>query len=273
MNINKKIKLNDGNEIPQLGLGVYQSKPGEETKQAVLWALEAGYRHIDSAQYYQNEKSVGEAIRESGIDREEIFVTTKIANDNFGFQKTKDAYKRSLDNLGYDYYDLLLLHWPVAEKRNESWQALVELKDEKLVKSIGVSNYTIKHLNELFEFSDTKPVVNQVEFHPFLFQQELLEHCNENSIVLEAYSPLTQGKRLDDPTLASIGNKHNKSVAQVMIRWNIQLGVVTIPKSVNQNRIKENADVFDFELSEDEMSKIASLNENLHFAWNPYEVE
>jgi diketogulonate reductase-like aldo/keto reductase len=255
--------------MPWVGLGVFQSPPGQTTYQTVLEALRVGYRHIDTAAIYRNEKDVGRAIRESGIPRSDIFVTTKLWNDKQGFEKAQKGLILSLKELGLDYVNLYLIHWPVPKLRLESWKALIQLKKEGLAKSIGVSNFMLRHLEELLESSDEVPAVDQVEFSPFLSQSELLAFCEKNDIQMEAYSPLTKGMRLNHPALLSIASKHKKSTAQVLIRWCIQKKVVVIPKSNQPERISENFQVFDFILDNSDMRVLDSLNENLHTGWNP----
>ena len=269
LTIETKLKLNDGNLIPQLGLGVWQISPGK-TSDAVLAALEAGYRHIDTASAYGNEESVGTAIRMSGIPRESIFVTTKLWNSDHG--NPERALDTSLRKLKMNYIDLYLIHFPVRQRR-QSWRALEALQRKGKTRSIGVSNFTIAHLRELLAESETVPAVNQVEFHPYLYQQDLLAFCQAKGIVIEAYSPLTHGERLKDPRLVAIAKKYSssktKSTAQILIRWALQHGLVVIPKSSNRRRILENADVFDFEISEDDMRLLDSFNENLRTCWDP----
>lgn len=264
LSLSSSLPLNDGNRIPQLGLGVWNA--GNKTESAVLAALKAGYRHIDTAAIYQNEKSVGSAIRKSGISRKEIFVTTKIWNSDH--KDSRAALEQSLKRLGLDYVDLYLIHWPVKE-RNETWKIFGMLKDEGKCRSIGVSNFTIRHLKELMFHSSTLPAVNQVEFNPYLYQKELLEFCNSNGIVLEAYSPLTHNKKLKDAKLLAIAEAYSKTPAQILIRWCLQRGVVVIPKSVRAERIKENGSVFDFSISEEDMEKLDDFNENLRACWDP----
>ena len=273
MTIDSTIKLNNNIEIPRFGLGVYLSKPGKKTFDAVTWAIEAGYRHIDTAKAYKNEGDVGKAIKESGIKRDEIFVTTKLWNEDQGYESALEAFDRSLDDLGFDYVDLYLIHWPVEKKRRESWRALEKIYSEGRAKSIGVSNYTIKHLKEMDSYAEVKPAVNQVEFHPFLFQEDLLEYCRIKFIQLEAYSPLTKAERLDDQVINEIAGKYSKSAAQVMIRWSLQHDVVVIPKSVHKDRIIENSEVYDFEITNEDMERLNSLNEDYRMAWDPTNVE
>lgn len=265
-------KLNNGLEIPTIGLGVWQAK-GDEAVQAVEWAIEAGYRLIDSAKIYGNEREVGRAIRRSGVKREDLFVTTKLWNSDQGYESALRAFDVSLEALGLDYVDLYLIHWPISQFRTESWRALERIVSSGKCRAIGVANYTVEHLEELKKNSTIKPVVNQVEFHPFLYQKELLEYCQKNNIQLEAYSPLAHGERLSDVRIAAIAKKHEKSNAQIMLRWSIQHGTIVIPKSVKQARIKENLDVFDFELTDEDMQEMDSWNENFRTCWDPTDVK
>ena len=262
-------ELNNGVKIPRLGLGVYQSPPGQITKKAVEYALKVGYRHIDTARIYGNEADVGKGIRDSGIKREDIFVTTKLWNGDQGYESALKACNDSLKKLGLKYLDLYLIHWPVQNTREESWRALVHLLKDGKCRSIGVSNYTIRHMTELSEQSDVVPAVNQVEFSPFLYQKRLLDYCEKQKIQLEAYSPLTQGEKLNHPAVQGIAKKHGKTPAQVLIRWGIQHNLVTIPKSVREERIKENSEVFDYILTQDDMKTLDSLDENFRNSWDP----
>jgi methylglyoxal/glyoxal reductase len=265
-------ELNNGVKIPRLGLGVYQSPPGQLTRKAVEYALKVGYRHIDTARIYGNESDVGAAIRESGISREDVFVTTKLWNGDQGYETALKACNESLKRLGLRYLDLYLIHWPVQDSRAQSWKALVELLKDGKCRSIGVSNYTIRHLTELLESSSIVPAVNQVEFSPFLYQKQLLDYCAKQKIQLEAYSPLTQGEKLNHPVVQRIAGKHSKTSAQVLIRWGIQHNLVTIPKSIREERIKENSEVFDFNLTPDDMKALDSLNENFRNSWDPTNI-
>jgi methylglyoxal/glyoxal reductase len=265
-------ELNNGVKIPRLGLGVYQSPPGQLTRKAVEYALKVGYRHIDTARIYGNESDVGAAIRESGITREDVFVTTKLWNGDQGYETALKACNESLKRLGLKYLDLYLIHWPVQDARAQSWKALVELLKEGKCRSIGVSNYTIRHLTELLESSSVVPAINQVEFSPFLYQKQLLDYCGKHKIQLEAYSPLTQGEKLNHPVVHRIAGKHSKTSAQVLIRWGMQHDLVTIPKSVKEERIKENSEVFDFNLTLDDMKALDSLNENFRNSWDPTNI-
>lgn len=263
--------LNDGVKMPWLGLGVWKTKEGEEVIQSVKSAIAAGYRSIDTAAIYGNEEGVGQAIRESGVSRDELFITTKVWNDDQGYEKTLQAFETSRKKLGLDIVDLYLVHWPGKDKYLDTWKALIHLQKEGLVRSIGVSNFQIRHLQHIIEETGVVPVVNQVELHPLLSQKELLGYARENRIVLEAWSPLMQGN-LDQPVLAQIAEKYGKTTAQVILRWDIQNGVIVIPKSIKEHRIRENAGIFDFELSAGDMAAIDGLNQNKRFGSNPDEV-
>jgi diketogulonate reductase-like aldo/keto reductase len=271
--INYKMKMNNGIDIPQFGLGVYLTKSGQECVNAVTWALEAGYRHIDTAKAYGNEKEVGEAVRNSGIKRENIFITTKLWNDDHGYESALKAFDKSLKTLNVDYIDLYLIHWPVKGKRKDSWKAFEKIYESGYCKSIGVSNYQINHLQELFSYANVIPVINQVEFSPYNNQKDLLDFCNKNKIILEAYSPLTRMQKLDDPKVLTIAKKHNKTVAQVLIRWAIEHEIVVIPKSAHKERIIENADVFDFELDAADMKTLNNLDEGFRVSWDPTTID
>jgi diketogulonate reductase-like aldo/keto reductase len=267
--IDSKTKLNNGVEIPFLGLGTYQAGRGKETQEAVLCALECGYRLLDTAAMYENEEDVGEGVSKSGIPREEIFITTKLWNSDHGYDKAVAAFEKSRKSLGLSYVDLYLIHWPVEGLRNESWRALETLLEEGKCRAIGVSNYMTWHLEELLENSSTVPAVNQVEFSPYLYQKDLLEFCRSHGIQLEAYSPLTKGHKLHDPRLAGVASKYSKSSAQILVRWALQHRLVVIPKSAKRERILENADVFDFAISPEDMRFLDSFNEDLRTSWDP----
>jgi len=272
MNLNSKTKLNNGVEIPWVGLGVFQSEPGPETEHAVRWALDIGYRHIDTASFYKNEESVGKALASTSVSRDDIFVTTKVWNDQQGYEKTLTAFDESRKKLGLDVVDLYLVHWPIAETRLETWKALTKLYEEKKVRAIGVSNFMKAHLKEIMENSDVVPAVNQVEFHPFLLQPELLSFDNSNEIQHEAWSPLTRTKLWNNSVIDSIAKRHERSRAQILLRWDLQKGVVTIPKSVNHDRIKENSEIFDFELSEEEVAQLDGLDRSERIGPDPDEM-
>lgn len=252
--------LSNGVKMPWLGLGVFKVEDGSSVAEVVKNAIRLGYRSIDTAKVYQNESGVGQAIRECGVPREELFITTKVWNADQGYESTLQAFEESRKRLGLDYLDLYLIHWPVKGKYVETWRALVHLYKQGLVKAIGVSNFQIHHLEDVIRDSGVVPMVNQVEYHPHLSQKPLLAFCKQNGIQLEAWSPLAQGRLTDHPVLADIGSKYGKTASQVILRWDLQNGVVTIPKSVREERLKENADVFDFSLTPEEMEGIDALN-------------
>ncbi|MBI5553269.1 MAG: aldo/keto reductase [Candidatus Diapherotrites archaeon] len=264
-------RINSGQRMPWLGLGVWQS--GSQTQEAATTALQAGYRHIDTAKIYGNEKEVGMAVRNSSVDRKEIFVTTKLWNDDHGFESAQKAFHKSLKELGLEYLDLYLIHWPVSGKRKESWKALEKLHREGLIRSIGVSNYTITHLEEMKSYYEIPPAVNQVEFNPFLYQKELHEYCQKNKIQLEAYCPLSRAKRLSDPRLTTLATQYRRTPAQLLLRWALEHEVIVIPKSVHAERIKENSRIFDFRISAADMKEMDSWNENFRVSWNPNQLQ
>lgn len=261
--------LYNGVHLPWLGLGVWKMEDGEEVEQAVKAAIQMGYRSIDTASYYQNEIGVGKAIKECGIPREELFVTTKVWNSDQGYELTLNAFEKSRKRLGVEYVDLYLIHWPVNEKYIETWQALEKLYKEGLVRSIGVSNFQVHHLEDVMKRCEIKPMINQVEFHPHLSQPILREFCEQQGIQLQAWSPLMQGKVIHNSTLCELSRKYNKSPVQIVLRWDIQNNVITIPKSSNVHRLMENASIFDFELTTDDMQKINSLNTNSRIGPDP----
>ncbi|MGG1484961.1 aldo/keto reductase [Peribacillus castrilensis] len=265
-NLQDTTTLHNGVKMPWFGLGVFKVEEGPELVNAVKVAIKHGYRSIDTAAIYENEEGVGQGIREglkeAGISREDLFVTSKVWNADLGYESTIAAYEKSLQKLGLEYLDLYLIHWPVEGKYKEAWRALETLYKEGKVKSIGVSNFQIHHLKDLMEDAEVKPMVNQVECHPRLTQKEVQAFCKEQGIQLEAWSPLMQGELLDNEVLQAIATKHGKSVAQVILRWDLQNGIVTIPKSTKEHRIVENSTVFDFELTEEEMNQIDGLNQN-----------
>jgi diketogulonate reductase-like aldo/keto reductase len=263
LTLDSRAVLNNGVEIPLLGVGVYQSPPGQTTENAVRNALMIGYRLIDTAQLYGNEEDVGRALRKSGVSRDDVFIITKVWNSDQGYESTLQACNKSLQKLGLSYLDLYLIHWPVHGMSEETWKAMVRLLQEQKTRAIGVSNYDIDDLSQLMQSSDVLPAVDQVEFHPFLYQERLLRFCEKNGIQMEAYSPLTRGMRISHPTIVAVANKYRKTPAQVLIRWNLQHGLVVIPKSVHEERILENSKVFDFELEPEDMEHLNSLNENL----------
>lgn len=261
------VSLNSGARIPQLGLGVWQS--GGSTKRAVEAALQAGYRHVDTAAVYGNEAPVGAAIAESGLSRSEVFVTTKLWNQHQGYDAALTAFDASLKRLRLDYIDLYLIHWPVASLRLESWRALEQLFADKRARSIGVSNFLLPHLQELEGAAKVLPAVNQIELTPFLQRSETVALCQKLGIRLEAYSPLTRGQRLDHAVVVAIAQRAQRSPAQVLLRWGLQRGFIVLPKSVHPERIAENAAVFDFELDEVDMQSLDALEEGLVTGWDP----
>ncbi len=270
---NTRIKLNNGVEMPILGLGTWQIRGTEETEEAVLYALDVGYRLIDTADIYGNEEGIGRALRKSSIPREQVFITTKVWNSDHGYSSTIAACERSLNKLGLSYIDLYLIHWPVKDLRKETWKAMETLLQEGKCRAIGVSNYMIWHLKELLNNSLTIPAVDQVEFSPYLYQKNLLEFCLSHKIQMEAYSPLTKGLKLNDPKLVSTAAKYSKSPTQILIRWVLQHGMVAIPKSSKKERIRDNANVFDFTISSEDMRVLDSFNENLRTGWDPSTVQ
>ncbi|NKI31152.1 aldo/keto reductase [Croceivirga thetidis] len=261
--------LNNGVEMPYFGLGVYLSKDGQEVVNAVKWAIETGYRHIDTASIYNNEEGVGEGIRQSGVPREELFVVSKVWNSDQGYDETLKAYDASLKRLKLEYLDLYLVHWPVAGKYKDTWKALEKIYAEGRVKAIGVSNFLQHHLEDLLSVSKVVPAVNQMEFHPYLVQQELIDFCVANQIQYEAWSPMMQGKIFDMDEFKSLAEKYQKTIAQIVLRWDLQKGVVTIPKSSKKDRIIGNADIFDFELSDEDTKMLDALHQGKRFGPDP----
>ncbi|WP_320123016.1 aldo/keto reductase [uncultured Sphaerochaeta sp.] len=265
-NLKDKIKMKNGYGIPCVGYGTWQTPDGETARSVVKKAIELGYRHIDAAAVYGNEVSVGQGIKESGIDRRELFVTSKVWNTMRGYNATIQAFNKTLDDLQLDYLDLYLIHWPASEKQFsdwesvnlETWRAMTDLYKEGKIKAIGVSNFKIHHLNALMKTS-VPPMVNQIEFHPGLMQQETVNFCKANDILVEAWSPLGTGKMLSNGVLLGIARKYNKSVAQLCVRWCLQNGVVPLPKSITPSRIEENAKIFEFEISNEDMNEINNL--------------
>ncbi|MBD3228693.1 MAG: aldo/keto reductase [Candidatus Lokiarchaeota archaeon] len=262
LTIDSTVELNNGIKMPRLGFGTWKLKR-KSAINPIKWALDAGYRLIDTATFYKNEKYIGKAIKESEIPREALFITSKVWDTDQGFNKTLKAFNESLKKLNTDYLDLYLIHWP-RKLRNETWKALEKLYEDDKVKSIGVANFAIHHLKEIIENFEIIPAVNQFELHPFNFvdEKDLIEFCRAKEIHVEAYSPLTHGRKLNNSTLKSISDKYDKSTAQVLIRWSLQHGFICIPKSGSENHIKENANVFDFELSEKDMKEIDTIKEN-----------
>lgn len=263
INVETKVRLNNGVEMPIIGFGTWQLF-NELAEKSVLYALKNGYRLIDTARLYQNEINVGNAIKRSGLTREKVFITTKLWPVEQGYMSTIAACERSLKSLGLSYVDLYLIHWPVKEFLDETWTAMITMLKEGKCRAIGVSNYLILHLEYLLSFSSVIPAVNQIELSPYFNQSELFNFCNTYRIQLESYSPLTRGLKLGDPKLVSIASKYNKSTAQICIRWALQKGLVTIPKSSKEENIRSNIQVFDFNISSEDMEILNSFNENFH---------
>ncbi|TYS15426.1 aldo/keto reductase [Rossellomorea vietnamensis] len=268
-NLQSTFKLHNGVEIPYLGLGVYQMEDHDEAVSAIKTAINLGYKSIDTASLYNNEESVGQAVKESSVGRENLYITSKVWNTDQGYDSTLRAFEDSLKKLDMDYLDLYLIHWPVAGKYQDTWKALERLYEEGTVKAIGVSNFKEHHLNDLMNASNEKPVINQVELHPRLSQQSLREYCHNHSIAVEAWSPIARGKLLEEPTLNHIADKHGKTPAQVILRWHLQNNTIIIPKSIHANRMKENSEIFDFSLTLEDMTQINSLNMDERFGADP----
>ena len=272
LKIDSTVKLHNGVEIPIFGLGTWALK-GQNCIQAISWAIETGYRLIDTAALYGNEKEIGKAIEESNIPREQLFITSKVWNSDQGYENTLRAFEKSLKRLKMSYLDLYLIHWPVTGLRNDTWKALQKLYENDRVRAIGVSNFTIQHIDELLSITSLTPMVNQVEFSPFLYQKKLLEYCNSKNIQLEAYCPLTRASRFNDPTLKAISLKYHRSVPQILIRWGLQHKIIEIPKSGNKQHIKENSDVFNFELNANDMNQLDALNEDSRIVDDPHQYK
>lgn len=258
--------------IPQVGLGVWKVETDEQFNTAFKTAIEAGYGHFDSAQAYNNEQMLGTAWKNSGLKREDLFLTTKIRIDNFKSGRLQSSFENSLEKLQTDYVDLLLLHFPVTGFRKGAWKTLESLKAEGKARNIGVSNYTIRHLESMRKYAGEMPAVNQVELHVFLQQPELVDYCRDNGIVLEAYSPLAHSKDMTNETVQKLADKYGKSYAQIMLRWCIEEGMVVLPKSVTPSRIKENIDIFNFELSSDDLQALKTCDRDLRTCWSPVHV-
>ena len=272
MSFNEKIILNDGRQMPLLGLGVYKAVGENEVEQAIADAADAGYRLIDTASVYKNEDGVGRGIKALTIPREELFVTTKIWNTAQRIGDVEDTFNRSLERLGLDYVDLYLIHWPVPGCYTDTWKALEKLQTQGRVKSIGVSNFHIHDMEMLKKVSDVVPAVNQVEFHPLFNQPELLSYCRENNIAVQAYAPLARGAYLHSQLLLEIGRKYQKTTAQIGLRWAVQQGIYVIPKSVHKERIRENAEIFDFSLTREEMDAITAMDAHQRTAGIPEDM-
>ncbi|PIC99564.1 aldo/keto reductase [Sporosarcina sp. P29] len=268
-NLQSTTTLSNGVEMPWLGLGVFKVEEGTELVNVVKTAIEHGYRSIDTAAIYGNESSVGKGIKEAQVDRKELFITSKVWNSELGYEKTLVAFDESITKLGLDYLDLYLIHWPVEGQFKEAWRALETLYEEGKAKAIGVSNFQPHHLEELMKDAKIKPMINQVEYHPRLSQKEVQAFCQKHDIQMEAWSPLMQGELLENAELQEIADRYNKSVAQVILRWDLQNGVVSIPKSTKAHRIAENADVFNFELTSEDMEQINKLNQDQRIGPDP----
>ena len=279
--LEKKVKLSNGYEIPSIGFGTWQAPDGEVAFLANMAALKCGYRHIDCAAIYRNEASLGKAVRESGIAREEIFVTSKLWTKKRGYENAKAAFAKTMEQLGLDYLDLYLIHWPASHTRfedwkeinAETWRALEELYEEGKIKAIGVSNFMTHHLEALLETARIVPMVNQIEFHPGFTQDRVVEFCKEKGIAVEAWSPIGSGRLLENELLTNIAKKYNKSVAQICIRFCLQNDIIPLPKSVTSSRIKENIDIFDFNISDDDMKLIANMELCGYSGFDPDSVE
>ncbi len=267
-----KIKLNDGNTIPQIGLGLWKVTDKGDFDRAFDVAVKAGYRHFDTAQAYGNEQYLGEAWKRAGLKRKDIFITTKINVIHFGASLARRSFVTSLKKLQTDYVDLLLLHFPLTGIRKSTWTALEKLQAEGLARSIGVSNYTVRHLEEMPSYATVMPAVNQVELHVFLQQPELLDYCRDNQIAVEAYSPLAHAREMREPVISKIAKKHGKTYAQIMLRWCVEKDTIALPKSVTPERIRENMEIFDFKLDADDIAKLAGLDRDLRTAWSPVHV-
>ncbi|MEA1786664.1 aldo/keto reductase [Arenibacter sp. GZD96] len=261
--------LHNGVQMPYFGLGVYLSKDGQEVVNAVRWALEAGYRHVDTAAIYKNEEGVGQGIRESAVPRENIFVVSKVWNTDQGYENTLKAFEASLERLQLDYLDLYLIHWPTKGKYKETWKALEHLYAQKRIRAIGVSNFMQHHLEDLMDSAKITPMVNQMEFHPYLVQQNLIDFCQKHQIQYEAWSPLMQGNIFKVPEIKALAVKYQKNEVQVVLRWDLQKGIVTIPKSAQKERIISNADIFDFELTAEDVSLLEGLDRGQRFGPDP----
>lgn len=270
LDIKSTVKLNNGLEMPLFGLGVFKIEGGFNVNRAVVTALEEGYRLIDTASLYRNENGVGEAIcMTKGVAREKVFVTSKVWNDDQGYDRTRKAFDKSMNQLGFSCLDLYLVHWPVKNKFKETWRAMEAIYQEGRVRAIGVSNFMQHHLEDLMAHSAIVPAVNQFEHHPRLIQQPLLDFCKDHEIQVQAWAPIMKGEVSNIPVLQEIGSKYGKTPAQVVLRWNLQKGVATIPKSERPSRIRENADIFDFKLTGEDMAKIDALDKNERIGPDP----
>lgn len=268
----KKISLSNSVSIEQLGFGTFKIVDQQEANNAVMTALNNGYRAFDTAQLYNNEKILGEAFVNSGVARQELFLTTKVSNLNQGYEQTLKSFEQSLKDLQTDYLDLFLVHWPLKNHFFDTWKAIEQLYETKMVRAIGVCNFHQSHFELLKSRANIKPMINQIEIHPYLVQKELIEYLNKEQIAIEAWSPLARGRVVDEPLLINIGQKYQKSSSQVTLRWHVQKGLIVIPKSVNPLRIAENMQIFNFELTDTEMQQIDSLNEDFRTGPNPDDV-
>lgn len=275
LTIDSTIALGHGGAMPRFGLGTFRSPAGGKTREAVEWALEAGYRLVDTAALYGNEADVGAAVRASGLAREAVFVTTKLHRDDHGYDEALRGFDAGLERLGLDYVDLYLIHWPGSARRLESWDALERILDEGRARAIGVSNYTLAHLEEVLDHGTVVPAVNQIELHPFNYRSrlDLIGRCREHGIAVEGYSPLTKARKLDDPAVVQIANAFGRTPAQVLIRWSLQHGLITIPKSTSRDRIRKNAAVFDFELDTSQIARLDALDQDFVTSWDPRQVD
>jgi methylglyoxal/glyoxal reductase len=266
------IRLYNGVEMPQHGFGVYKITDPGEMENAVLKALEVGYRSFDTAQMYQNEGILGELLHNCDVSRKELFITTKINNGNQGYDQTLFTFEESLADLQLSQLDLLLVHWPSQKHFFETWRAMERLYEEKMVRAIGVSNFQIHHLEQLKTKANVVPMVNQVELHPYLTQEQLREYLQENRIAVEAWSPLARGRILGDPVLVELAQRYQKTVAQIILRWHLQQDIIFIPKTITSSRIAENADIYDFELTKEDMAAINALNRDMRTGPDPDQV-
>lgn len=273
LTINSTKTLHNGVEMPRFGLGVYKMTDREEAVTAMSAAIDAGYKAIDTATVYENEREVGEAVRNSSVKREDLFITSKVWNTDQGYEGTLRVFEASLERLGFDYLDLYLTHWPVPDKYEDTYRAIQRLYDEKLVRAIGVSNHHQPHLERILAKANTKPMVNQIELHPQLTQEPLREFCARQDIAVTSWSPLARGRLLDDAVLSEIAATYNKTIAQVIIRWHLQNDLIVIPKSVTPSRIVENTNVYDFSLSKEEMAAIDGLNQDWRSGTNPDDIK
>jgi len=269
MDLSSGVKLNNGIEIPYIGLGVFKAEEGDEAYNAVRWAIEAGYRHIDTAAIYKNEASVGKAIKDSGIARNEIFVTTKLWNEDMRQDNQLNAIDASLEKLCLEYVDLYLIHWPVKGKYVETWKKMEEIYKSGKAKAVGISNFNIHHIEDIMAASDLVPAVNQCECSPELTQVELADYCKQKGIIFQPWSPLGQGNTIKHPKIAALADKYGKTAAQVILRWGLQRGFVNIPKSSKKERIVENSKIFDFELSDEDFKELFTLNMDKRYGPDP----